>query len=266
MDAARRSWRMVRRRKRASQASVSSTTQRCRPSRSERSTPRRTPGTTSSTAASILLSWRLAPLGSKPSGVPRAQAARCRFMPGRPRSVGFGPIFVAGDERPLLRGSRRCRSRPGSGRAPRPRPAAPGAPGAERRARRSDPPSDRWRAGPHHASRAGGASRACPGPRSGVMPVQPNASRGNRSQPTPDRSTNTMPSSARRSQHSRAPALRLRRLLGQKRRHRRPQLVAHNRPGHGPQRHTPRWVLLGALSSTLAIRAARAGEWVSERG
>ena len=82
-------------------------------------------------------------------------------MPGRPRSVGFGPIFVAGDERPLLRGSRRCRSRPGSGRAPRPRPAAPGAPGAARRARRSDPPSDRWRAGPHRASRAAGASRAC---------------------------------------------------------------------------------------------------------
>ena len=44
MDVARRSWRMVRRRKRASRASVRSTTQRWRPRRSERSTPRRTPG------------------------------------------------------------------------------------------------------------------------------------------------------------------------------------------------------------------------------
>ena len=38
---ARRSQRMVRRRRRASQASVRSSTQRCRPRRSERSTPRR---------------------------------------------------------------------------------------------------------------------------------------------------------------------------------------------------------------------------------
>ena len=46
---------------------------------------------------------------------------------------------------------------------------------------------------------------------------------------------------------------------GSKRRHRRPQLVAHKGPGHGPQRHTPRWVLLGALrpGGTRAPRTPR---------
>ena len=235
---ARRSQRIVRRRKRADQARVRSTTQRWRPRRSERSTPRRamrgvidrsrrsvrqrrwsqalsarslfgrqrgrprprrTPGTTSSTAASMRLSCRLAPLSSKPSGVPRASTTRWRLVPGRPRSVGFGPIFVFGDERPLLRGWTRCRSRHGSSRARPPRPGAPAAHGAGRPARRSGPPSNRWRAAPHPASPAAGASRACPGPRSGVMPVQPNRSRGSIAQAMPERSTNTMPSKAARS-------------------------------------------------------------------
>ena len=71
-------------------------------------------------------------------------------MPGRPRSVGFGPIFVAGDERLLLRGTRRRRSRPGSGRARRPRPAARAGPDADR-------PAPRRRAGP-----AAGAGTSCP--------------------------------------------------------------------------------------------------------
>jgi hypothetical protein len=131
----------------------------------------------------------LAPLSSKPSGVPRASTTRWRFVPGRPRSVGFGPIFVAGDERPLLRGWTRCRSRPCPNREHPLRPAARAGPDAGRPAR------------PRRASPAAGASTARPGPRSGVMPVQPQTSRGRRSQPIPDHSTNTMPSKARRSSH-----------------------------------------------------------------
>ena len=51
----------------------------------------RTPGTASSVGTSMRLSWRLAPLSVRPSGVPRAFVRRWRFVPGLPRSVGFGP-------------------------------------------------------------------------------------------------------------------------------------------------------------------------------
>ena len=43
-------------------------------------------------AAIMTVSCRLAPLRQKPSGVPRASVTRWRFVPGLPRSVGFGPV------------------------------------------------------------------------------------------------------------------------------------------------------------------------------
>ena len=104
-----------------------------------------------------------------------------------------------------LRGRRRAppfagmdaarRSTPGSSRAHPLRPAAPRAPGAARPAR------------PRRACPPAGASKACLGRRSRVMPAQPNASRSSRSQPMPDHEPRRRcppgpsPSRARRSQH-----------------------------------------------------------------
>ena len=56
--------------------------------------PHRTPGTASKVDANIMLSWRLAGLKRIPKGVPRRSTTRWRFVPGLPRSVGFGPISV----------------------------------------------------------------------------------------------------------------------------------------------------------------------------
>lgn len=41
---------------------------------------------------SIALSWRLAPVIVRPSGVPRASTTRWRLVPSLLRSVGFGPV------------------------------------------------------------------------------------------------------------------------------------------------------------------------------
>ena len=77
--------------------------------------PERTGGTASRVAVSILLSCRLAPLRATPSGVPRPSTTRCRLVPGRPRSVGFGPVAA-----PLFwRPGWRCPGRHGSSRAAR---------------------------------------------------------------------------------------------------------------------------------------------------
>ena len=54
--------------------------------------PDRAPGTASSVGAGAMLSWRFAPVRVRPSGVPRRSVTQCRLVPGRPRSVGFGPI------------------------------------------------------------------------------------------------------------------------------------------------------------------------------
>ncbi len=56
--------------------------------------PVRTPGTASRVAASIRLSWPLAPVSLRPGGVPFASTTRWRFVPGLPRSAGLGPVAV----------------------------------------------------------------------------------------------------------------------------------------------------------------------------
>ena len=127
----RRSYRVASRRICSSQAKVLSTTQRCRPSRWVSSTPRlairawiwrllqarrqraksyalsawslrgrwrgrprrpATGGTSSSRTDRGTLSCILAPERTTASGVPFRSVSRCRLVPGRPRSVGFGPM------------------------------------------------------------------------------------------------------------------------------------------------------------------------------
>jgi len=62
--------------------------------RRRRGRPRRlrTGGMASMVGAGIRVSWRLAPVSRKPSGVPRASTTRLRFVPGLPRSVVSGPV------------------------------------------------------------------------------------------------------------------------------------------------------------------------------
>ena len=108
--------------------------------------PERTGGTASSVGASMRLSWRLAPLRVTPSGVPRASVTRCRFVPGLPRSVGFGPTSAP----PFSPARWRCRARHAANRSAPRLATVPAAPGVA-------PPRPRRR-----ASRAAGASRTCP--------------------------------------------------------------------------------------------------------
>ena len=92
-----------------------------------------------------MLSWRLAPLSVRPSGVPRASVTRWRLMPGLARSVGFGPTSAP----PFLQPGWRCRVPPGSSPAPLRPAVAPAAPGAA-----SPRPRPR-------ATRPAAASRSC---------------------------------------------------------------------------------------------------------
>ena len=102
-------------------------------------------GTASRVGASIMLSCRLAPLSVRPSGVPRASVTRWRFVPGLPRSVGFGPVA----DPPPSPGQRRCPAKPGSNPVVPHPPGAPVTPCATRPTR------------PLAASRAACASRSC---------------------------------------------------------------------------------------------------------
>lgn len=51
-----------------------------------------TVGMASSSASKGTLSWTLAPVRMKASGIPRRSVIRWRLVPGLPRSVGFGPV------------------------------------------------------------------------------------------------------------------------------------------------------------------------------
>ena len=93
-----------------------------------RSRPRclaRTPGTASRVGASMRLSWRLAPLSVRLSGMPRASVTKWRLVPGLPRSVGFGPTSAP----PFLHPGCCCRALPGSSPGPPRLAGAPAAPG-----------------------------------------------------------------------------------------------------------------------------------------
>ena len=108
--------------------------------------PERTGGIASSVATSWVLSCVLAPVRTTPSGVPRASTTRWRFVPGLPRSVGFGPVAA-----PLfLPAGWRCRVPHGSSPVVRRRPAAPARRGAG------------WPTRPPSANHAAVASTTCP--------------------------------------------------------------------------------------------------------
>ena len=155
-------------------------------------------------------------------------------QPGRPRSVGFGPIVARGEP------SRRGRPlSPGWTRhpiEPRLRSSASAAAGRSSRARRRSPGAP--------------ASRRSRSRRRPVVPVRPNASRGRRCRPMPEPSRQRDALQALQGASvtpPRAP-FGFRGLGAPHRRHRRPRLAARKRPGHGPRRRTPGWVLLGSLS------------------
>ncbi len=89
-------------------------------------------GIASISASNGTLSWTLAPVSRTASGIPCRSVARWRFVPGRPRSVGFGPVASP----PFLPRWMIHRRRPGSSRSD-PRPAigaaTPGAADPRRR-------------------------------------------------------------------------------------------------------------------------------------
>ncbi len=57
-----------------------------------RSQHERIGGMASTTASSIRLSWTFAPVSFRARGMPFASVTMWRFVPGLPRSVGFGPV------------------------------------------------------------------------------------------------------------------------------------------------------------------------------
>ena len=281
--AARRSQRIVRRRRRASRACVRSTTRRWRPSRSERSTPAardvgrggagrgvveraRRPGRGIEGARRLrphracgagiagrpaapthARHGRRARRRARPRARPRAACRRAGSrrssldaerraagpgpgpglgpgderapaQPGRPRSVGFGPVVARGEPsrrgRPLSPGWTRRPIEPPARleRIRRGRPLEP-PPGADRPAH------------PPRAAPAAGAGRSCP---RGRTPRAATAAGL-----CPSRAASTTPVGARSVTPPRAP-FGFRRLGAPHRRHRRPRLVARKRSGHGP--------------------------------
>ena len=120
-------------------------------------------------------SWRLAPVRSVASGRPARSTTRWRFVPGLPRSVGFGPRRRP----PFGRDAGPVQAGPAPVDAGPPRPAGPSR--SRCRPPRRRPP----------ASRAAVASRSSPEP----QPI----SWGSISQGMPDFSTKMMPVKAARS-------------------------------------------------------------------
>ena len=173
--------------------------------------PDRAPGTASSVGAGAMLSWRFAPVRVRPSGAPRRSVTQCRLVPGRPRSVGFGPISAP----PFLP---RWRQRPARHETSPTRPPGRGVRGA---------PSAAGPTPPRSASPAGVASRSGPSSRTPRAAASPMAGQ----------------SAARTRSHARhrgpAPAggLRLRRLPRQKRFHHLPHLVRHKIMPHDTRLH-----------------------------
>ncbi len=110
------------------------------------STPSVAQGGMASTVRAISgLSWQLAPVRTRPSGVTRASVIRWRLVPALPRSVGFGPVAD-----PLFWPARsRCRRSLGSSRSHPPPVGARAGPDASAATRRP------------LASRAAGANSSC---------------------------------------------------------------------------------------------------------
>jgi hypothetical protein len=79
-----------------------------------------TGGTASSRSSKGMLSWTLAPVSRKASGMPWRSVIRWRLVLGLPRSAGFGPVaaplfWPRWTNCPCRRGSNRCGLRPAVG-------------------------------------------------------------------------------------------------------------------------------------------------------
>ena len=212
---ARRSWRMVSRRKRASQARVRSTTQRCRPRRSGRS--RRS-------ARHRRWSWALQAVElAGPAAWPSTAAAHAGHDAGHDvehgREHGREQAAVVAVRAARLEAERRALS-VNDEVALRARPPAVRRVRADLRLERRAPPFAAIEAlsidARLQSSRSASASRSsrmrCSRPhtpaacqsrsrRQHVIPVQPNRPPGSIAQGIPERSTKTMPSSTLRSSH-----------------------------------------------------------------
>ena len=233
--------------------------------------PRRTPGTASSAASSPassaaaggVPSCRLAPLEPRRRTACRGPGPRSRSRPRPGRRDGAWVARPPALRR--VRADRRAR-RAVSSRAPpfagmdAPPDRAPAPLERIRRGRPLEPrPGADRPAHPPRAAPAAGAGRSC---RCGRTP-RAAAAAGL----CPSRAASTTPFGARRSRHRGRPSA-----FGASARRtgataaRRPWLAAHKRPGHGPRRRIAGWVLLRALSSTLAIQAAWPRAWAQASG
>ena len=103
-----------------------------------------------------MLSCRLAPESVRPSGVPLASVTMWRLVPGRPRSVGFGPVASP----PFWPARWRCPTLPGASPRHQPRSAAP------------EEGDAAWPTHPPHATQPSGASTSC---QSSQAPAAPRA-------------------------------------------------------------------------------------------
>jgi len=116
-------------------------------------------------------------------GVPRASVTRWRFVPGLPRSVGFGPVA----EPSIWPGQTRCPGSPGSSRSHRLRADAPAGPDAG--ASTHPPPASRAGAA-SNLSRSRSPSPPAASPRAGLSAART----GYRSAPLGSRSDGVRPS------------------------------------------------------------------------
>ena len=238
--------------------------------------PRRTPGTAASTTSSPAASTTSRTAASRGLVVAvgaarpeaRRRAARGRdavapAQPGRPRSVGFGPISVAGDERPLRPG----RTRPVDrgpvpvGRLRRGRPL-PEHPVRIAQHARGVPAPQPAPAGPAPRTPdpdpGGSRPRGRTPPAAAAPGRRPTASHEPRAPSPEPRAPSTMPSRVPRSQHRGRPPFGFGGSGGQPRPDRRPRPVAHKRSGHGPPTpHAQMGSVGGSKAAAVPPRQAR---------
>ncbi len=180
-------------------------------------------GTASMASSSTLESCTLAAESTAAKGKPPRSTTRWRFVPGRPRSTGFAPVFSP----PFAPGSSRSPARHGSSRGGRHRPVAGAAPSAK-------PPT---RPAPCQSR-----SR-----RQHVMPEPHPISGGSSSHGVPVRSTKTMPVSTARSGMRGLPPRGRGGAGRQDRFNLFPEFIAHQRLGHRWPNLPENPVLLDAL-------------------
>ena len=121
----------------------------------------------------------MAPVRTRPSGVPRASVMRWRLVPALPRSVGFAPVAD-----PLFSPARsRCRRSPGSSRSHPPPGGARAGPDASAATHRR--PASRA-AGASNSCRSRSSSRPAASPRGGPSAARTGCRSGQHDRPAED--------------------------------------------------------------------------------